>query len=321
MLISIALGVAGLVMLVWGADRFVEGAAATARNLSVSPLLIGMTIVSLGTSAPEALVAAQAALQGNTPLAVGNALGSNIANIALVLGISALAAPIVVKSQIFRSELPLLLLVSAVAAFLLYDGALQRSDGIILVIGQVVVMGLMFWLSRSRSNDSAAGEFDEEIPSDWSTPKALLWLSIGLVCLLVGARLLVDGAVTVAEALGVSEVVIGLSIVAIGTSLPELGASVTSALKGEHDIAIGNIIGSNMFNLLIVLGTAGLLGPDLFPQIVVERDLPVMLVLTGAMAVMAFGFKGAGRINRVEAGLLVACFIGYQSWLFLAPAA
>lgn len=321
MWISIALGSIGLVMLVWGADRFVEGAAATARNLSVSPLLIGMTIVSLGTSAPEALVAAQAALQGNTPLAVGNALGSNIANIALVLGISALAAPIIVRSQIFRTELPMLIVVTLAASFLLYDGILQRGDGTILVIGQVVVMGLMFWLSRSRSDDSAAAEFDEEIPSDWSTPKALLWLAIGLACLLAGARFLVDGAVTIAEAFGVSEVIIGLSIVAIGTSLPELGASVTSALKGEHDIAIGNIIGSNMFNLLIVLGTAGVLGPDVFPQVVVERDIPVMLALTAAMVIMAFGFKRAGRINRVEAGLLLACFIGYQSWLFLAPAA
>ncbi|MFT5062730.1 MAG: cation:H+ antiporter [Gammaproteobacteria bacterium] len=321
MWISIALGVLGLALLVWGADRFVEGAAATARNLNVSPLLIGMTIVSLGTSAPEALVAAQAAMQGNTALAVGNALGSNITNIALVLGISALAAPIVVRSKIFRTEMPMLVGVCLFAAYLLYDQVLERSDGILLLIGQVVIMCVMFWLSRRGTDDSAAAEFDEEIPSDWSTKKALVWLMIGLACLLTGARLLVDGAITIAEGFGISEVVIGLSIVAIGTSLPELGASLGSALKGEHDIAIGNIIGSNMFNLLLVLGTAGVLGPAAVPEEVITRDVPVMLGLTAAMVIMAFGFKGAGRINRVEAGLLVVCFISYQCWLFLPQAA
>lgn len=321
MWISIALGALGLIFLVWGADRFVEGAAATARNLSVSPLLIGMTIVALGTSAPEALVAAQAALQGNTPLAVGNALGSNITNIALVLGVSALVAPIVVRSRIFRTELPMLVGVCLFAAFLLYDQVLQRSDGILLLVGQGAIMCLMFWLSRSGSEDSAAAEFDEEIPSDWSTPKALLWLAVGLTCLLIGARLLVTGAVSIAEGFGISEVVIGLSIVALGTSLPELGASMSSALKGEHDIAIGNVLGSNMFNLLLVLGSAGVLGPAPLPSEVATRDVPVMLALTLALVVMAFGFKRAGRINRVEAGLLVICFISYQCWLFLAPAA
>lgn len=321
MWVSIALGVLGLAFLVWGADRFVEGAAATARNLNVSPLLIGMTIVSLGTSAPEAIVAAQAAIQGNTSLAVGNALGSNITNIALVLGVSALAAPIVVRSKIFRTEMPMLIGVCLFSAFLLYDQVLQRNDGILLLIGQAVILCLMFWLSRGGAEDSAAAEFDEEIPSDWSTPKALLWLAVGLACLLLGARLLVDGAVSIAEGFGISEVVIGLSIVALGTSLPELGASLGSALKGEHDIAIGNIIGSNMFNLLLVLGTAGVLGPAALPAEIVSRDVPVMLGLTAAMVIMAFGFKGAGRINRVEAGLLVVCFISYQSWLFLAPSA
>lgn len=316
----------GFALLVWGADRFVTGAAATARNLGVSPLIIGLTIVAFGTSAPEMLVSAMAAWAGNPGIAVGNALGSNITNIGLVLGITALLTPLAVRSETLRREFPILFAVTTLTLILLLDGELGRLDGVILLGG----FGLMvYWLVglglRERACDPAVQacdpmqeEFAEEIPADMSTGRALFWLGLGLVVLLLSSRLLVWGAVNVAQHYGVSDLIIGLTIVAIGTSLPELAASVAGALKGEHDIAIGNVLGSNMFNLLAVLGLAGLIHPLATPDGVMERDFPVMFGFTVLLFAFAYGFRGRGRINRLEGGLLLAGFIAYLSLLYHA---
>ncbi len=308
---------AGFVALTWGADRFVVGAAATARNLGVPTLVIGLTVVGFGTSAPEILVSAMAALQGNTSLAIGNALGSNITNIALVLGATALIAPLAVHSTVLRREFPVLMAIMLFTLALLTDGRLDRHDGVLLLAGLAVMLYWMVNLGlRARRNDPIRSEYAAEIPEAMPLGRALLWLLLGLVVLLLSARLLVWGAVEVATVLGVSDLVIGLTVVAIGTSLPELAASVVSALRHEHDIAIGNIIGSNMYNLLAVLGLPALIHPAAFPPEVLMRDYPVMIVLTLGLFAAAYGFRGQGRITRVEGGLLLAAFVGYQYLLF-----
>jgi cation:H+ antiporter len=316
----------GFVLLVWGADRFVTGAAATARNLGVSPLIIGLTIVGFGTSAPEMLVSAMAAWAGNPGIAIGNALGSNIANVGLVLGLTALITPLAVRSETLRREFPILFAVMMLTLLLLGDGDLSRMDGLILLAG----FGLMmYWLvslgMRERACDPAQQacdpmqqEFADEIPADMSTGRALFWVGLGLAVLLLSSRLLVWGAVNIAQYYGVSDLIIGLTIVAIGTSLPELAASITGALKGEHDIAIGNVLGSNMFNLLAVLGLPGLISPLATPADVMSRDFPVMFGLTVMLFGFAYGFRGQGRLNRLEGGVLLAAFAAYMGLLFVA---
>ncbi len=324
MLLSSIAVLAGFALLIWGADRFVTGASATASNLGVSPLIIGLTIVGFGTSAPEMIVSVVAALDGTPNLAIGNALGSNIANIALVLGITALISPLLVHSKILQREYPIMFFIMLLVLALLWDGQLSRVDGIILLAGMFV---LMFYTTRlglqerqqqkiapTNSTDSAdplIAEFEDEIPRDMSTSMALMWLFLGLIILLLSSKLLVWGSVNIAHAFGVSDLVIGLTIVAIGTSLPELAASVASALKGEHDIAIGNIIGSNMFNLLGVLGIPGLIGSVTLDAHVLSRDYPVMLGLSILLFIFAYGFKRMGRLNRIEGGILFASYIAY----------
>ncbi len=318
MLLATAAIVVGFILLVWGADRFVIGAAALARNLGVAPLLIGLTIVGFGTSAPEILVSAMASYQGNPALAIGNALGSNIANIGLILGATALISPLLVKSDILRREYPLLLIVSIGAFVLLSDGSLGRIDGVILLLGLVTSLLLVIHIAKSRvRKDPLEAEFDAEIPTDLSTFAAIAWFTLGLALLLISSRMLVWGAVEIAQTFGVSDLVIGLTIVAIGTSLPELAASIMSALKNEHDIAIGNIIGSNLYNLLAVLSVPGLFAPTQVADAVLTRDMPIMLGLTLALYVMGRGRDGNGHINRIEGSILLACFIGYQGWLFI----
>jgi cation:H+ antiporter len=320
MLLNITAVILGFAILVWGAERFITGAAALARNMGVSPLLIGLTIVGFGTSAPEILVSAMASAQGNPGLAIGNALGSNIANIALILGVTALVSPLVVHSNTLKREYPMLLGVSLLAIMLMLDGELDQLDGIILFSGLVIVLAGMARIGMAgRSSDPMKLEFDAEIPEDMPTGKAVIWFLLGLTLLLVSTRMLVWGAVNIATAFGVSDLVIGLTIVALGTSLPELAAGVTSALKGEHDIAIGNVIGSNMFNLLAVLPMPALLAPGRFDPEILTRDLPMMIGLTLVMFVMSYGFRKHGRINRIEGLLLLCAFIGYQGMLFLGP--
>lgn len=310
----------GFVLLTWSADRFVVGASALAYNLSVSPLIIGLTIVSIGTSAPEILVSVVASLQGNGGLAIGNALGSNIINIALILGVTALIVPLNVHSSIVRRELPVLIGVMLLGLLLLLDGSLGRFDGIVLLSGMAL---MLLWMTRigikeKSSHDPIGEEFAGEIQTNLSMSRAGFWIVVGGLCLLGSSKLLVWGAVAIAHAMGISDLVIGLTIVALGTSLPELAASVMSALKNEHDIAIGNVIGSNIFNLLAVLGLPGLINPGPFDAIVLTRDYPVMLGLTALLFIMAYGFRGPGRINRLEGALLVFAFVGYQTLLYFS---
>lgn len=306
----------GLVILVWGADRFVLGAAALARSLGVPPLLIGLTVVGFGTSAPEILVSTMAALEGSPGIAIGNAVGSNIANIALILGATALFAPLTVKSDMLRREYPLLLGVSVGAFLLLTDHHLGRIDGLMLLSGLVLSMLMLVRIGlHRRDHDPLAEEMEAEIPTDLSAPAAAGWFLVGLVALLISSRMLVWGAIEVAVALGVSDLVIGLTIVAVGTSLPELAAAIMSVAKNEHDLAIGNVVGSNIWNLLAVLGIPGLLAPGVIPTEVVNRDMLVMLALTLALFVMGRSRLTHGTINRVEGGLLLASFIAYQGWI------
>ena len=316
MLLSILAVISGFAVLIWGADRFVYGAAATARNLGVSPLVIGLTIVGIGTSSPEILVSAIAAYNGNPALAVGNAIGSNITNIALVLGVTAMIVPLLVKSDTLKREYPIMFLVMMLALVLCLDGELSRIDGAILFTGLVIMIIWMVKLGlRKHETDQLETEFEQEIPYI-TTTKALFWLALGMILLLLSSKALVWGAVNIAHAFGISDLVIGLTIVAIGTSLPELAASVMSALKGEPDIALGNVIGSNMFNLLAVLGIPGLIAPHALDPEVLTRDFPFMIGFTIAMFIMAFGFKESGRINRFEGALLVMGYIGYMVVLY-----
>ncbi len=322
MILWICAIVLGLALLAWGADRLVSGAAALARNLGVSPLLIGLTIVGIGTSAPEILVATMAALQGNPGLAVGNAIGSNIANIGLVLGVTALIAPMSVRSDVLRKEYPLLLTVTLVTWLLIKDLHLGRVDGIMLFAGLALTMLILVRIGRARApDDPIADEYDAEIPNQMRNGAAIGWFALGLGVLLASSRLLVWGAVNVAQAFGVSDLVIGLTIVAVGTSLPELAACVASALKQEHDIAIGNVVGSNIYNLLAVLGVAGLLAPSPIPTDVLQRDLPVMLVLTIALYLFGSGFGGQGCVNRFEGLTLTSAFLLYLGWIFVEGSA
>jgi cation:H+ antiporter len=318
MLIDLAAILGGFIALVWSAERFIAGAAALARNLGISPMLIGLTVVGFGTSAPEILVSGMAAWGGNPGLAVGNAVGSNIANIGLILGITALVQPLDVKSGTLRREYPILLAVTLGALMLVTDQHLGVVDGLILLGGLAVVLYIMYRLGiAGGGEDPLGGDFDSEIPRDMSTQVALGWFFIGLLVLLASSRLLVWGAVNVALSFGVSDLVIGLTIIALGTSLPELAACIAGALKGEHDIAIGNVIGSNIYNLLAVLSVPALLAPGALDPALLTRDMPVMIGLTLAMFLMGYGFGRQGRINRFEAFALVAAYVTYQGVIFV----
>ena len=307
--------IVGFVFLVWGADRFVHGAAATARNLGISPMIIGLTIVGIGTSAPEILVSAIAAWQGNPALGVGNALGSNITNIALVLGATALITPLLVKSETLRREYPVMFSIMLLALVLLIDGEMSRLDGWILMLGLGLMILWMVLQGLRRDHDPMEAEYEQEIPRI-STSRALLWLAVGMILLLGSSRALVWGAVNIAHALGISDLIIGLTVVAVGTSLPELAASVISALRKEPDIAIGNVIGSNMFNLLAVLGLPGVIMPHALEPELLSRDFPYMIGLSIALFAMAYGFKGDGRLNRWEGLLLLLAYFAYLGWLY-----
>ena len=306
----------GLMLLVWSADRFVEGAAFTARHFGMPSLLIGMVIVGFGTSAPEMAVSALAASQGNPGIALGNAYGSNITNIALILGLTALISPIAVHSQVLRKELPILTAVTALAAWQLWDGELTRTDAWVLL---AVFAGLMVWSIREgmqKKGDAFGVEIEQELVAHAMTLRwAVIWLVVGLLLLIVSSRLLVWGAVEIAQAFGVSDLIIGLTIVAVGTSLPELASSIIAARKGEHDIALGNILGSNLFNTLAVVGIAGMIHPMAVEPVILTRDMLVMGVLTVSLFIFGYGFRSMGRINRIEAVILLAAYVGYTAYL------
>ena len=316
MLLAFAAIAVGLVLLVWSADRFVEGAAATARHYGMPPLLIGMVIVGFGTSAPEMVVSALASSQGNPGIALGNAYGSNITNIALILGLTALISPIAVQSKILRKELPLLLLVTVVAAAQLWDNQLSRLDGIVLFVLFAAIMGWSIWKGLHTQSDILAEEIDHEL-TEHAMPirAAIIWLIVGLLLLVGSSRLLVWGAVSIAQSLGVSDLIIGLTIVAVGTSLPELASSLVAARKGEHDIALGNVIGSNLFNTLAVVAIAATIHPLPVDPLVLYRDVALMSVLTLSLFIFGYGFRGPGRITRLEGGILLFVYICYTTYL------
>lgn len=316
MLGNILLVIAGLALLMWGADRFVHGAAAAARNLGVAPILIGLTVVAFATSAPEILVSIVAAIENQPGLAVGNAIGSNIVNIGLVLGVTALIRPIQIESDTLRREMPALLAVSLLTVSLFLDTYLSRMDGVVMLTGLVIVM---VWLARlgrhSAANDPISRDFAAEIPTDVSMKLAIVWLIVGLGILLIGAELLVNGAIGIATLLGISEVVIGILVVALGTSLPELAVSLASALKGEYGLAIGNIVGSNIFNLLAVIGVAATIAPAALPPTVLSLHIFVMVAFTLVLFAMTYDYDGRSELSRLEGLALLAAFLAYDSYV------
>ena len=297
---------------------FVDGAAGVARSLGMSTLLVGMIVVGFGTSAPEMSVSVLSALQGNPGIALGNAYGSNITNIALILGVTALISPVVVRSQVLKKELPILVAVTFLAYFHLQDGQITRLEGFIELAVLLLVFTWMTIQNRNQTPDVDAFEADVEDEFEKMKPsKAWGLLVAGLVLLVISSRLLVVGAVDIAQSFGVSDLIIGLTVIAIGTSLPELAASITAARKGEHDLAVGNVIGSNLFNTLAVVGLAGSIHPMQIPPEVVSRDWTLMLALTLLLFVVGYGRKSLSEksINRFGGGFLLLIYIGYTYYL------
>ncbi|MBE9532806.1 MAG: calcium/sodium antiporter [Proteobacteria bacterium] len=305
--------IAGFAVLIWGADRFVDGAANIATNFGVSPLIVGLTIVAFGTSAPEMMVAALASFDGAPALGIGNAIGSNIANIGLVLGITVLVAPLTVHSDTLRREFPMLAFIMGLAFFLLWDQFLSTTDGIILFSGFILTLfGMAVLAIKSSKSDPLEQEFERELSElHMTTKQSIISFLVGLTALLIGSKALVWGSTGVATLLGVSDLVIGLTIVAIGTSLPELAASIISALKNEHDIAVGNILGSNMFNILAVLAMPGLIAPSQIDPEVLQRDVPVMI----GLFIMLYLFARTGnngKIGRLAGSAMLLVYISYN---------
>ncbi len=322
MLEHVGILLVALTTLVWSADKFVFGASSLARNLGVSPMIIGLTIVAMGSSAPEMMVAAAASMQGNPDTAIGNAIGSNITNIALVLGFTVLVKPLVVSSSTIKQELPLLLILTLFAYWILADNFFSLSEGMILMIGffSFISILLIKALKQRKNNtldDPMIIEAEQELPEATSTIKSVFWLITGITLLVLSANFLVDSAILIAKAYGISDLVIGLTIIAIGTSLPELAASIASMLKKEDDLAMGNIVGSNIFNILAVLPFAGIIAPGATNPEASLRDAPVMIAITGLLFLLCFSRKsGYFRLTRTKGALLVICFIAYQVLLF-----
>ena len=316
MLWAVIAVILGLVLLVWSADKFIDGASATASHFGMPPLLVGMVIVGFGTSAPEIVVSVMAAIDGNPGLALGNAYGSNIANIALILGVTVLIKPIMVHSAVVRKELPLLLLVTSICIFQIFDGVLSRNDAIIMLLMLVLYMGWTIWQGMRNQSHVLSHEFEHQLQEKEVPLKTSIFqLIFGLIVLVISSRLLVWGAVEIAQAFGVSELIIGLTVVAVGTSLPELASSIAAARKGELDIAIGNVIGSNMFNTLAVVGLAGVIHPTIVPPEVLQRDMVVMGTLTLSLLLFTLSFKGQGRIGRVKGSIWLFSFVAYTCYL------
>lgn len=317
MLTPIVALITGLALLVWSADRFVEGSAVTARHFGMPPLLIGMVIVGFGTSAPEMIVSALASIDGSAGIAIGNAYGSNICNIALILGVSALINPIMVHSAVLRRELPVLTIVTILTVVLLADLDLSRLDAVILLLVFGCLMAWTIYQGMKRKTDTLAGEVEfEAVEKEMPIKRAVFWLVAGLLLLIASSRILVWGAVEIAHIFGVSDMITGLTIVAVGTSLPELASSVIAARKGEHDIALGNVLGSNLFNTLAVVGIAGLIHPFAVEPETLSRDMAVMGALTISLFLIGYGFRGRrGRINRFEGAALLLVYVAYTVWL------
>ncbi|MGB0836163.1 MAG: calcium/sodium antiporter [Psychrobium sp.] len=315
---SFAILLAGLVGLIWSADKFVYGAAAVARNFGLPPLIIGLTIVAMGSSAPEIMVAFTSAMDGNSNTAIGNALGSNITNIALVLGITVLLQPLVVHSQLLKRELPILLLVTLIAAYMLWDQTLTFTEGLVLIILFFTTIGGLCWLTLrdKKHKDPLLEEAQEDVPEGVSNAMAAFWVILGMVMLPIASHYVVEGASDIARYFGLSELIIGLTIIAIGTSLPELAASIASIKNNEHDLALGNVVGSNIFNILAVLAMPALFNPGGFDPEAATRDLYIVVGLTALLFLMSWHLFGKRKITRLEGGILFAIFIAYQFLLF-----
>ena len=316
MLISTAAILVGLPLLFWGADRLVIGAAATARNLGISAVLVGLIVVGFATSAPEMLISALASM-GNAPgLAVGNALGSNIANLGLVLGVAVIICPLAVHPQTLRREFPAVVAVTILATVLLLDSDLSRIDAFLL-LGALVAMTIWIIAVGSRSSvfDPIRSEYEDDMPPDMPPKTATFWLILGLVTVLIGAELMVEGATEIALLLGVSELVLGVTIVAVGTSLPELAVAIAGATKGESDLVLGNVLGSNIFNLLAVVGIAGVIEPHMLERGVVTLHLPLMGGLTVAVFLFAYNSAMRVQLTRPIGILLLGTFLTYQGFV------
>ncbi|MDQ6954225.1 MAG: calcium/sodium antiporter [Mariprofundaceae bacterium] len=313
--------ITGIGLLVWGADKFVDGSVSIARNLRIPPMVIGLTIVSLGTSLPEMIVAGVAAYNGNRDLGIGNVVGSNIANIGLVLAITALVCPLVVRSMTLKREVPILFLVTAFAFALLADGELSRMDGVCLLLALVTFLIWVTKVAMSNRHDPMVEELTESMADEMPINTSIVWFLVGLTVLFISSKMVVWGSVEIARFFGVSDLIIGLTIVAIGTSLPELVASVTSALKNEADLAVGNVIGSNIFNLLLVLAMPGLIYPGVFAPEALLRDFPIMIAFTIALLFVSLKFKSEGRIGGLGGFLLLMAFSSYLYLLYLQSGA
>ena len=323
MLLSVVAVLVGLSFLVWSADKFVDGAVGVAKFMGMSTLLIGMVVVGFGTSAPEMVVSALSAAQHNPELALGNAYGSNIANIALILGFTAVIRPVVVKNIALKRDLPVLLVVTAFSIFLVSNLSVTRMDGIIMLAVFALAMGINVVSEMRQKKSLAAVAVEEKTSAPASLWKSLFWLLLGLAVLVASSRLLVWGAVEIARALGVSDLLIGLTIVAVGTSLPELASSIVAARKGEDDLAFGNIVGSNLFNTLLVVGIAAVIDPmERVSSSILYRDMPLMSILTVLLFVFGLPVRKVdgvrrGRINRIEGSVFVVIYISYLVYLVL----
>ncbi len=299
----------GFALLIWSADRFVVGAVGLAHNFSISPIVIGVVVIGFGTSAPELLISGVSAWQGNSGLAIGNAIGSNITNITLILGVTALLTPILVARQTLLREFPALFIATGITLWLLKDLQLSLMDALILIATLLIVIT---YLATHSSNQE-----EQESEHYCSLTMSIVWTVAGLVLLLISSNILVDSSVKLAQYFGISDLVIGLTIVAIGTSLPELAASVTGALKHHTDLAIGNVVGSNIFNTLGVIGVPGLIHTYSAPSEVLTRDLPIMVGLTLLLFALAyFTHKGNG-MHRLSGLVLLMCFVGFQATLYV----
>lgn len=317
MLLASLAVIVGLLLLIWSADRFIDGAAAAAKHFGMPQLLIGIVIIGFGTSAPEMIVSALSAINGNPGIALGNAYGSNITNIGLILGFTALLIPLSVNSQVLKQELPMLIFVTALSAALIYDGDISRLDAIILLAVFTLYMAWTIWQGLSNKQDSLADDVQQEFEEQAELPisKALLWIVIGLALLMLSSQSLVWGAVQIAQYFGVSDLIIGLTIVAVGTSLPELASSIAAARKGEADLAVGNIIGSNLFNTLAVVGIAGAISPMQAGEEIFTRDMTVMSAFTIALLIFGYGWKKNGSITRTKGLIFFIGYIAYNLYL------
>ena len=308
--------IAGFMALVWSADKFLSGAASTAQNLGVSKIVIGLTVVSIGTSAPEIFVAITASLAGNPLLGIGNAIGSNIANIGLVLGVTALVAPLPFSMRVLQAELPWLLGATLLALVLMFNLKLDMLDSFILLAGLLLILCLLV-SSRSPAHSEISESFRDELAEfpEMTTWKGVMWLIGGLVLLVASSELLVWSATSIAHRLGVSHLVIGLTVVAVGTSLPELAATVAAAIKGHTDIAIGNVVGSNILNILAVLAVPGFVTSVQMDPVALWRDCGMMAALTLLLALFAYGINSRAVITRFEGAVMLLAWVGYNSLL------